>query len=82
VRAWWAYWLTFGVGVTVWITATLVAGRGGLNGLLQDPLWLAVLVAPIAAAGLNLIFFRKSHEEVCRLEIQRHPWMRYVAGRG
>jgi hypothetical protein len=43
---------------------------------------LVILLAPVIAAGLNLILFRDSHEEVCRVEVRRHRWMRAIAGNG
>jgi hypothetical protein len=82
VRAWWAYWLTIGVAAVLWIGVPLVAGRDGLLDLLHQPLGLAILLLPLVAAGINLIAYRGSHEEVCRLEVERHPSLRYLVGRG
>jgi hypothetical protein len=82
MRAWWAYWLTIGVAAVLWIGLPLVAGEDGFRSLLDQPIWLAILVLPLALAGLNLIVYRDSHEEICRLELERHPWLRFVLGRG
>jgi hypothetical protein len=53
-----------------------------MRAILDQPAWLVVLLAPLVVAGINLIVFRESHEEVCRLEVARHPWLRYLVGRG
>jgi hypothetical protein len=82
VRAWWVYWLTIAVGAILWIGVALISGRHGLVNLLEQPLGLAILLLPIVAAGVNLIAYRASHEEVCRLEVERHPALRYLVGRG
>ena len=82
MRAWWAYWATLGVGAAIWVGAAVVGGRDGLRSLLADPAGLAILVLPIVAAGLNLVLYRRSHEEVCRLEVQRHRSFRLIAGNG
>ena len=82
MRAWWTYWITLLVGGAAWITAVIALGRDGLRTALTQPAWAAVLIAPIFLAGLNLVAFRASHEVVCRLEIERHPWLRYMVGRG
>jgi len=82
VRAWWVFWATVVLGAVLWIAVPLVAGREGFRSLLGQPLGLALLVAPIAAAGVNLIVLRESHEVVCRIEVQRHRSLRAVVGRG
>jgi hypothetical protein len=82
MRAWWTYWLTIGLAAVLWIGAVLIAGRDGLRALLDQPLWLAILLLPLVAAGINLIVYRASHEEVCRLEAQGHGWLRAMVGRG
>jgi hypothetical protein len=82
MRAWWFYWLTIGVAAVLWIGVSVVSGRDGLLGLLKQPLGLAILVLPFVVAGVNLIAFRSSHEEVCRLEVERHPSLRFLVGRG
>jgi hypothetical protein len=82
MRAWWAYWITLLVGAVGWIAAAIVLGRDGLRAALVQPLWATILIAPIFLAGLNLVVFRASHEVVCRLEIERHPWLSHLVGRG
>jgi hypothetical protein len=82
VKAWWAYWLTLAVGAVVWIGVVVAAGREGLKTALDQPLWATILLAPIFLAGLNLVVFRRTHEAVCRLEVERHPWLSRLVGRG
>ena len=82
MRAWWVYWATLVVGAAIWIGALVVGGRDGLRSMLANPVGLAILVLPIAAAGVNLVLYRRSHEEVCRLEVERHRSFRLVAGNG
>lgn len=82
MRAWWVYWLTIGIGVLLWVGALVVVGRDGFRELLRQPLLLLILLSPLVAAGVNLIVYRTSHEEVCRYEVGRHPWLRYLVGRG
>jgi hypothetical protein len=82
VRAWWVYWLTIAVAAALWIGVALISGRDGLRSLLEQPLGLAALLLPLVVAGVNLIVYRTSHEEVCRLEVARHPSLRYLVGRG
>lgn len=82
MRAWWVYWLTIGIAAVLWIGTPVVAGRDGFRSFLTHPLGLVVLLAPLVAAGVNLILFRTSHEEVCRSEVARHPGLRYLVGRG
>jgi hypothetical protein len=82
VRAWWSYWLTVAVGAILWIGVAIAAGRGGLRASLQQPLWLIILLAPLVVAGINLVVFRRSHEEICRIEVDRHHWLRYLVGDG
>lgn len=82
MRTWWIFWSTVVLAAVLWIAVPLVAGREAFRSLLSQPLSLAILVAPVAAAGINLIIFRRTHEEVCRLEAQRHGWLRAVVGRG
>jgi hypothetical protein len=40
------------------------------------------MLVPLVVAGVNLILFRDSHEDVCRLEAQRHGWLRAMVGDG
>ena len=82
MRAWWVYWITLLVGGAAWIAAAIALGRDGLRSALTQPAWATLLIAPIFLAGLNLIAFRASHEVVCRLEIERHPWLSHLVGRG
>ena len=82
MRAWWAYWVTIGIAAASWIVVPLAAGREGFRTILGQPLWLSILLAPLVAAGINLIVFRASHEEVCRYESERHGWLRAIVGRG
>jgi len=82
MRTWWIFWSTVVLAAVLWIAVPLVAGREAFRSLLSQPLSLAILVAPVAAAGINLIIFLRTHEEVCNLEAQRHGWLRAVVGRG
>ena len=82
MRAWWTYWATLLAGGVLWIGALVIGGRDGLRSMLANPLGLVVLILPIAVAGLNLVLYRRSHEEVCRLEVERHRSFRMVAGNG
>jgi len=82
MRAWWAYWLTLLVGAIAWIAGALAAGRDGFEAALHEPIWAAILITPIFLAGLNLVLFRDGHEVICRLEVERHPWMSHFVGRG
>ena len=76
------YWLTIAVGAVLWIGVAVISGRDGLLSLLKQPLGLAILLLPIVVAGVNLIAYRASHEEVCRLEVERHPALRFLVGGG
>ena len=82
MRAWWAYWISIGIAAALWTGVAVVGRDGGLRAVLDDPLWLTILLAPFVVAGVNLIVFRDSHEEVCRLEVERHPWLRSLVGSG
>jgi hypothetical protein len=82
MKAWWAYWLTLAIGVLVWIGGLVVVGRDGLRAALGQPLTAIVLISPVFLAGLNLVAFRSSHETVCRMEVERHPWLSHLVGRG
>ena len=82
MRAWWAYWLTLLLGSLAWVGVVIVVGREGLRTALGQPVWATILVAPIFFAGLNLVVFRNSHEVVCRLEVERHPSLSHLVGRG
>jgi len=82
MRAWWVFWVTIGIAAALWIGVPLVGGREAFRNALGQPVWLSILLAPLAAAGVNLIAFRASHEEVCRYEAERHRWLRAIVGRG
>ena len=82
MRAWWAYWLTLIFGSLAWVGVVIAVGREGLKTALGQPLWATILIAPIFLAGLNLVVFRSRHEVVCRLEVERHPWLSHLVGRG
>ncbi|MFL5677079.1 MAG: hypothetical protein ACJ77X_05500 [Chloroflexota bacterium] len=82
MRAWWTYWATLVAGVVIWTAALVVGSREGLRSMLANPVGLLVLVAPIVIAGLNLVLYRESHEEVCRIEVQRHRSLQLLAGSG
>jgi hypothetical protein len=82
VRAWLTYWFSIGVAAILWIAVAIGAGRDGMREILHQPGWLLILVSPLVVAGLNLILFRESHEQVCRLETERHSWLRYIVGSG
>jgi hypothetical protein len=53
VTAWWAYWLTVAVGTVLWIGVAVVGGREGNKTVLGQPIWAAILLAPIFLAGLK-----------------------------
>jgi hypothetical protein len=82
VRAWWAYWLTFAVGAVVWIGVAVATPGGTMRAALHQPVWLLLLLAPLVAAGGNLIIFRRQHEMACRVEAERHAWLLMLVGRG
>lgn len=82
MKAWWAYWLTLAIGAALWIGALVVGGRDGIRTALGQPLWAVILLAPIFIAGLNLVAFRQTHEVVCRMEAERHSWLKGMVGGG
>lgn len=82
MRAWWAYWLTLIAGAVLWTAAAVVAPHGAFGSILREPVWLVLLLAPLLAAGVNLIAFRRSHEEVCQIEVAQHKWLRFLVGPG
>jgi hypothetical protein len=82
VRAWRAYWLTIGVATVLWIGVGVAGPDRGMRAILEQPLWLILLLTPLVVAGVNLVVFRRSHETICRLEVDRHPWLRYLVGDG
>jgi hypothetical protein len=82
MRAWWVYWLSIAVAATLWIGVPLIGGRDALRVWTDQPAGLAVLLLPLVVAGLDLILYRTSHEDVCRLEAERHGWLRALVGRG
>ncbi len=79
-----AYWVLVGVSVATWIAAAAVfgQGRGGVAAALREPVWFALLIAPPALAGLDLVAFARTHEQVCRLEAERHRWLGLLVGKG
>ena len=82
MKAWWSYWLTLVVGSMLWIGVAVVAGREGIRTALGQPIWAAILLAPIFLAGLNLVAFRRTHEVVCRMEAERNRWLSLLVGQG
>jgi hypothetical protein len=82
VRAWWVYWISVAVAAVLWIGAPLALGGTAFRALITEPVWLAIFVIPLVIAGLDLVLFRSTHEEVCRLEAQRHRWLRALVGDG
>jgi hypothetical protein len=41
-------------------------------------LWGLVLSLPLFLAGINLVLFSESHEQVCASEVAQHRWLRVV----
>jgi len=41
-------------------------------------LWGLVLSLPLFLAGINLVLFSESHEQICASEVARHRWLRVV----
>jgi len=74
--------MTLAVGAALWLGVAVVGGRDGIRSALGQPIWAAVLLAPIFLAGLNLVAFRAWHEAVCRMEAERHRWLSIMVGRG
>jgi len=74
--------MTLAVGAALWLGVAVVGGRDGIRSALGQPIWAAVLLAPIFLAGLNLVAFRNTHEVVCRMEAERHRWLSIMVGRG
>jgi hypothetical protein len=71
--AWRAYWWT----IAVWLLALViyVALRRSVESTL---LWGLVLSLPLFLAGINLVLFGESHEQICAREVARHRWLRVV----
>lgn len=82
MRAWWTYWVTFAVAAVLWIGVAIASPEGGMRDALHEPVWLALLLTPLVAAGGNLVIFRRQHETVCRIEAERHAWLRMLVGGG
>jgi hypothetical protein len=82
VRAWWVYWLSIAIAAVLWVGVPLVLRGPAFRSLLANPVWLVIFVAPLVVAGLDLVLFRETHEEVCRLEARRHRWLRALVGDG
>jgi hypothetical protein len=76
------YWLSIGIAAVVWVGGALLGGRSGLSAMLGQPVGLTILLLPLVVAGVDLIVYRSSHEEVCRVEAERHGWLRALVGRG
>lgn len=77
-RAWWAYWITIAVWALISIGVALLRIRLGP----AEPLWVAGLAVPPIVAGLDLVLFRHSHEQICARESREHAWLRALVGRG
>ena len=41
-------------------------------------LWGIVLSLPLFLAGLNLVVFSRTHEQICAIEVARHRWLRLI----
>jgi hypothetical protein len=72
-RAWAGYWWTVGA----WLVALLlyVALRRTVE---NNLVWAAVVALPLFAAGVNLVLFNRTHEEICAQEVARHRWLRII----
>jgi hypothetical protein len=82
MKAWWAYWLSLAVAIVLWFGGIVVLGRDGFRSALGEAPFAFILAAPILVAGLDLVAFSRTHEQVCRLEAERHAWLRALVGRG
>jgi hypothetical protein len=82
VRAWWVFWISIAAAAILWIGVPLALGRAQFRATLTEPVWLAIFVIPLVIGGLDLVLFRSTHEEVCRLEAQRHRSLRAIVGDG
>jgi hypothetical protein len=82
MRAWWVCWISIAIAAVAWIAAPLILGRGEVRSFVWAPVGLLFLVVPLIVAGIDLIAYRRSHEEICRLEAQRHGWLRRLVGDG
>ena len=82
MRAWWLFWISIVVAAILWIGVPLALGGPRFRELMSEPVGLVMLVLPLVVAGVDLILFRTTHEEVCRLEAQRHRSPRAVVGDG
>lgn len=71
--AWRAYWWTIAGWVLVLVL--YLALRQSVDNKL---LWGIVLSLPLLLAGLNLVLFSESHEQICAIEVARHRWLRIV----
>ena len=71
--AWRVYWWT----IAAWLVVLLlyvVLRRSVENNLL----WGIVLSLPLFLAGLNLVVFSRTHEQICAIEVARHRWLRLI----
>jgi hypothetical protein len=71
--AWRGYWWT----IAAWLFVLLlyVGVRPSVENRL---LWGIVLSLPLFLAGLNLVVFSRSHEQICAIEVARHRWPRLI----
>ena len=71
--AWRGYWWT--IAGWLFALAIYVALRQSVESRL---LWGLVLSLPLFLAGINLVLFSESHEQICASEVARHRWLRVV----
>ena len=71
--AWRAYWWTI-AGWSLVLVLYLALRQSVDNKLL----WGIVLSLPLLVAGLNLVLFSESHEQICAIEVARHRWLHIV----
>ncbi|MDQ2914890.1 MAG: hypothetical protein M3T56_16810 [Chloroflexota bacterium] len=71
--AWRAYWWT----IAGWLTALVlyVVLRQTVENKL---LWGLLLSLPLFLAGINLVLFSESHEQICAIEVARRGWLRLI----
>src|SRR5262245_11073333 len=66
MRAWWVYWISISVAAVAWIGGLLILGRGEVRSLIWAPIGLLLLILPLIVGGIDLIAYRRTHEEICR----------------